>query len=98
MDNSFLQDGQGNQSNSRLIADIMIVCGLLMALIFIVIGVFKPEIDLMKIATAIGVLYGSVAGTAMTFLFFQKKTEVQEEKNKPDENNNENKLESKQEK
>jgi hypothetical protein len=29
----------------------------------------------MKIATAIGVLFGSVAGTAMTFLFFQKKEE-----------------------
>jgi hypothetical protein len=83
MANTFLQDGQGNQSNSRLIADLMIISGLIMVFLFIAIGVFKPEIDLFKIATAIGVLFGSIAGTAMTFLFFQKKTESQEEKNKP---------------
>ena len=54
MANDFLQDGQGNKSNSRLIADIMIVFGLLMASSFILIGIIKPEVDLMKIATAIG--------------------------------------------
>ena len=71
----FLQDADGNYSNSRLIADIMIVSALIMVLAFIIIGVFKPSVDLMAIATAIGVLFGSVAGTAMTFLFFQKKEE-----------------------
>jgi uncharacterized membrane protein YccC len=79
---NFLQDGQGNHSNSRLIADLMIVSGLIMVFLFIAIGVFKPETDLMKIATAIGVLFGSVAGTALTFLFFQKKTEATIEKDK----------------
>jgi len=77
MGNSFLQGSDGNFSNSRLIADVMIGSGLLMSCAFITIGILKPEIDLMKIATAIGVLYGSIAGTAMTFLFFQKKTEGQ---------------------
>jgi hypothetical protein len=72
---SFLQDAEGNKSNSRLIADVMIGCGLIMAVLFVLIGVFKPEVDLMKIATAIGVLFGSIAGTALTFLFFQKKEE-----------------------
>lgn len=71
----FLEESDGVKSNSRLIADIMICGGLLMAMAFIAIGVFKPEVDLMKIATAVGVLFGSVAGTAMTFLFFQKKEE-----------------------
>jgi amino acid transporter len=58
-----------------MIADLMIICAIVMVFLFIAIGVFKPDIDLMKIATAIGVLFGSVAGTAMTFLFFQKKEE-----------------------
>lgn len=75
MGNSFLQGADGNFSNSRLVADIMIVFGLLMSTSFIVIGFLKPDVDLMKIATAIGVLFGSVASTAMTFLFFQKKEE-----------------------
>lgn len=72
----FLEGRQGELSNSRLIADIMIISALVMVFIFIAIGLFKPEIDLMKIATAIGVLFGSIAGTAMTFLFFQKKQEL----------------------
>lgn len=71
----FLEESDGVKSNSRLIADVMICGGLLMSMSFIAIGVFKPEVDLMKIATAVGVLFGSVAGTAMTFLFFQKKEE-----------------------
>jgi Na+/H+ antiporter NhaA len=71
----------GGISNSRIIADVMIICGIVMSFTFIVIGVFDKEVDLMKIATAVGVLYGSVAGTAMTFLFFQKKNEVQEQRN-----------------
>ena len=75
MANSFLQDNNGDYSNSRMVADVMIGCGLIMVFLFIGIGVFKPEVDLMKIATAIGVLFGSVAGTAMTFIFFQKKEE-----------------------
>jgi hypothetical protein len=65
-------------SNSRIIADVIICSSLIMAFVLLVIGVFKPDIDLMKIATAIGVLFGSVAGTALTFLFFQKKTESNE--------------------
>ena len=71
----FFEESEGVKSNSRLIADVMIIFGLLMASGFILIGVLKPEVDLMKIATAVGVLFGSVAGTAMTFLFFQKKEE-----------------------
>jgi hypothetical protein len=69
-------------SNSRVIADIMIISAIVMVFIFIAIGFFRPDIDLMKIATAIGVLFGSIAGTAMTFLFFQKKNESQN-KNEP---------------
>jgi hypothetical protein len=78
MANTFLQGSDGRDSNSRLIADIVIVFGLLLVVAFVLIGTFKPLIDLMKIATAVGVLWGSVAGSALLFLFAQKKTEVSE--------------------
>jgi succinate-acetate transporter protein len=81
MNKTMFRGKDGGTSNSRVVADIMIFCGIVMSFIFIAIGFFRPDVDLMKIATAIGVLYGSVAGTAMTFLFFQKKNEVQEQKN-----------------
>jgi hypothetical protein len=78
MSTKFLEGNTGGQSNSRLIADVMILCALVMSFLFIWIGVKYKEVDLMKIATAIGVVYGSVGGTAMTFLFFQKWNERKE--------------------
>ena len=71
----FFLDGEGNYSNSRLIADVIIVNTLLMVYSFIWIGTFKPEVNLLGIATAISVLFGSVAGASLAFLFFQKKEE-----------------------
>lgn len=72
---NYFVGADGNKSSSRLTAFIMIINAIVMVYLFIVIGVFRPLVDLMKIATAVGVLFGSVAGTAMTFLFFQKKEE-----------------------
>lgn len=74
----------GGLSNSRIIADVLILYALLMSTMFIVIGFYRPDVDLMKIATAVGVLFASIAGTAMTFLFFQKKNEVKEQEIKSD--------------
>lgn len=71
----FLEDANGDKSNSRLLADIIVISALLMVAAFILIGVFKPLINLLAIATAIGVLFGSIAGSALLFLFGQKWTE-----------------------
>ena len=90
----FLLDGEGNYSNSRLIADIMILQGLLMVDAFILIGVLKPETNLMAIATAVGVLFTSVAGTALGFLFLQKKEEGHQVNAKVIQTNVENKIEA----
>lgn len=76
----FLEDPNGDKSNSRLIADILIGAALIFQVQFILIGVFKPLIDLMAIATAIGVIFGSIAGSALVFLFGQKWTESKQEK------------------
>jgi len=45
----------------------------------VLIGVFKPLVDLMAIATAVSVLFGSIAGSALLFLFGQKWTEGKNE-------------------
>jgi small-conductance mechanosensitive channel len=70
-----LKGPDGTLSNSRLIADVMIVCGLIMAFLFVLLAVNRPTVDLMKLATAIGVVFSSLAGTALGFLFLQKRTE-----------------------
>jgi len=75
----FFEDQNGDKSNSRLTADIMILFALLMSVSFILIGLFRSDIDLMKIALAIGVLFGAVAGSALLFLFGQKKEEGKQE-------------------
>ena len=71
----FLEDANGDKSNSRLIADVIVISALLMVAAFIFIGVFKPLVNLLAIATAISVLFGSIAGSALLFLFGQKWTE-----------------------
>lgn len=78
MANGFLQGPDGNNSNGRLIADFLIVCATIMSFAFIYIGVKYPTTKLMDIALAIGVLFGSIAGSALISLFGHKRTEVKE--------------------
>jgi len=79
MRHGFFEDQNGDKSSSRLIAVIMIGFGLIMSSSFILIGLLRPEVDLMKTALAIGVLFSSVAGPALLFLFAQKKEEGKQE-------------------
>lgn len=76
MPNGFLQGPDGNYSNGRLIADFLIVCATIMSFSFIYIGVKYPDAKLMEIATAIGVLFGSIAGSALLSLFGHKRNEI----------------------
>jgi len=75
----FLEDSKGNKSNSRLIGDVLIGFAMVVSIAFIVIKFVKPSIDLINLAQAIGLLFGTVAGMAMTFLGFQKRTENKDE-------------------
>jgi hypothetical protein len=79
MNKTIFRGRDGGLSNSRVTAFICIVNGLFMTYLFIVIGYFRPDVDLMKIALAVGVLFGSIAGTSMTFLYFQKRNETKEQ-------------------
>ena len=79
MARGFLEDSKGNKSNSRLIGDMLIGFAMAVSVAFIIIKIIKPEIDLINLAQAIGLLFGTVAGMAMTFLGFQKRTENKEQ-------------------
>jgi len=75
MPHGYLEDSKGNKSNSRLIGDALILFAMLVSIGFIIIKIVKPEIDLINLAQAIGLLFGTIAGMAMTFLGIQKRTE-----------------------
>ena len=78
MGNKFLQDGSGNFSNSRLIADIVIFAALAFAEQVLL---FRGDAGIMVAASAAGTIFITVGGAAMAFLFAQKK---QENGKKPD--------------
>lgn len=83
MKNGFLQGANGNNSNSRLIADVVIFVALLFAGFILHVGSKMSTPDVMQIATSAGVVFTTIAGPALLFLFAQKKTENDEMKNNP---------------
>lgn len=78
--NGFFEDSNGNKSNSRLIADVCIVVALIFAGVLVSVGYNSNETTI-QIATSAGLIFTTIAGPAMLFLFAQKKTE---EENKQD--------------
>ena len=79
MKNSFFQDSQGNDSSSRLIAFVIIIWALLAGGVLIAIKFLQPGADILLMATASGLLFTTIAGPALAFLFLQKKTEVKQD-------------------
>lgn len=75
MKTSFFQSISGNQSSSRLIGFIVIICALVFAQEIIWFG----KSDIMMAATAAGTAFITIAGPAMAFLFAQKKNELRQE-------------------
>ena len=75
MANGFLQGKNGGYSNSRLIADVVILYALALAQQVIL---FRGDAGIMVAASAAGTIFLTVGGAAMAFLFVQKKTENKE--------------------
>lgn len=75
----FLEDSNGDKSNSRLMADIAIIAALCFSGIIIYIESRKTTPDIMAIAGAAGLIFITIAGPAMTFIFLQKKEEGKQE-------------------
>lgn len=72
----FLQDSNGDFSNSRLIADVVIVVALLLSEQIILLG---GDTSIVVTAAAAGTTFLTIAGPAMGFLFLQKKEEGKSE-------------------
>jgi len=75
MTNGFWQAPNGDYSHGRLIGTFLVVSAVLMSLGFMYIAVKFPKVDLIQLATAIGLLFGTIAGSALLSLFGHKRTE-----------------------
>jgi len=71
--NGFLQGPDGNNSNSRLIADVVILYALALSQQVLL---FRGDAGIMVAASAAGTIFLTVGGAAMAFLFAQKKQET----------------------
>jgi len=75
MSATFLQDGKGDYSLSRLIVFICVCCALLFCGIILILS----RDDVMKAAEAIALVFAAIAIPCLTFLFKQKETEAKTE-------------------
>jgi len=77
MKSQFLEDPEGNKSNSRRIGFFVIIAALILAQEVLVFAYLEGT-KVMVSSTAAGTLFLTIAGSAMYFLFKQKKTESNE--------------------
>ena len=70
---NFFEDHLGNKSSSRLFA-----AGIIIAALLLCEQVMLSTGDILAKASAAGVLFSTIAGPAMVFLWAQKRTEVQQ--------------------
>lgn len=80
MNNGFFQSISGNNSSSRLIAFIVVMASLFFTGFVLFTGLSMPDADPIIVTTAAGTLFIQVAGSAMAFMFIQKKQEIKQEK------------------
>jgi hypothetical protein len=78
--NGFLQGADGGYSNSRLIADIVILAALAFAEQVILL---RGDTSIIVTASAAGTIFLTIGGASMAFLYVQKKTEDKEIEDKP---------------
>lgn len=74
MAKGFFQDANGDKSSSRMAGVVVIFYALLLATAVLIFG-FIEKSNVMLTATAAGTLFTTMAGTAMYFLFSQRKNE-----------------------
>lgn len=69
---NYLESGPGDKSSSRLIAFVIIMVALIDVNVILIFG----RDNIMVAAAAAGTLFLTIAGSAMVFLFQQKKNEI----------------------
>jgi len=72
----FLQDENGDWSNSRLIANSETTLAWILMIALLIIKLAIPATVLMDIVLPLVTLYGGIAIQAKIFLYGQKKTEI----------------------
>lgn len=79
MKNGYFQSISGNRSSSRLIGAVVIMYAMIMSFLVLYWGHQKSD-SMIELATASAICFTTIAGSAMVFLFQQKRTEVKQEK------------------
>jgi hypothetical protein len=74
MAHGFLRGVDGNKSNSRLVAD----CVILASLLFAQEVILLTKESMVATAVAAGTIFITMAGPAMAFLFVQKQNEIRQ--------------------
>lgn len=77
MKNGFFHSTHGNLSSSRLIGACVILYAMAMGFLVLYLGAKNQE-SIVALATAAGILFTTIAGPAMIFVFQQKQTEVKQ--------------------
>ena len=80
MKTGFFQSISGNRSSSRLIGFLVISNAMLVSNFIIYYGMVAQQSDLVTTSLAAGGFFIQTAGPAMLFVFNQKKTEINQEK------------------
>lgn len=75
MKTNYFESISGNKSSSRLLGFIIIMIALIYAGLVLYLG----RENIVTAAVAAGTLFITIAGPAMAFLFYQKKTEKTQE-------------------
>ena len=75
MKTGFFESSPGNRSSSRLIGAMVILVALIFAQEILYAGLHASTLEITATATAAGVIFTTVAGPAMAFLFFVKRNE-----------------------
>jgi len=79
--NGYFYSTQGNKSSSRLIGAAVIVYAMVMAFLVLYWGKESGD-SVIELAAASGLIFTTIGGSAMVFIFQQKRTEVKQENQK----------------
>lgn len=81
MNNGYFYSTHGNKSSSRLIGALIILYAMIMGFLVLYWGKEAGE-SILALSTAVGLIFGTIAGSAMVFIFQQKRTEVKQDNSK----------------
>lgn len=79
--NGYFYSTQGNKSSSRLIGASVIVYAMIMGFLVLYWGKENDD-SVIELASADGLIFTTIGGSAMVFIFQQKRNEIKQENSK----------------